>query len=178
MLIFIIGLPGTGKTTIAKWISEKEHIQHISTEALRADYLGVCKETKDCDFSDEQQLIVYSLMVERARSIINREGAVIVEGVYRSKEQRKAIYNLFSEYNMIKHYFCITCDEQENKRRVVCRKNEGTASPAGIIGFEKIKGEFVFPDSNEPFIMVDNTFCLSETKKVIEKYISEGQKLI
>lgn len=173
MLIFIIGLPGTGKTSVAKWVSKKYHIEYLSTEELRAEYLGVSEEKKDCDFSEEQQEIIYSLMVERAKKIIIRDGAVIVEGVYRSKEQRNSIYRLFSIYDINKYYFLITCEEQENRRRVTCRKKTGTVSPAGLCGYEKIKSEFVFPDANEPFVIVDNTLGFSETIKSIRQYLSK-----
>ena len=174
MLVLIIGLPGTGKTTIAKWLSQNYHIKYLSTEELRAEYLGLHEEKNDCDFTQEQQTIIYELMVEKAREIIDTEGAVIVEGVYRSKEQRNTIYQLFSNYMVKKYYFWITCNEEVNRYRVIRRKDEGTISPSGIVGFERVKSEFVSPDLEEPFVTIDNTFQITEAEKLIKRHIASN----
>ena len=71
MNIFITGTPGTGKSTVAKILSEKINTRMISINTLKEIYSGVDKER-------ESKIVDIKKLVEKIEDMI--EGDVIIEG--------------------------------------------------------------------------------------------------
>ncbi|MBD5584061.1 MAG: AAA family ATPase [Clostridia bacterium] len=148
LLIFIIGLPCSGKSTVASKIAEKYGFIPFSTEAVRAEFLAGERDKKeDCDFTPEQHKLVYGEIIKRARRILDSGRSVIIDGVYRSEAQRGEVFSLLDEYKGETPALCywLTCAETETVRRLIKRKTEGTIAPAGIEGYKKISKEFAEP---------------------------------
>ena len=157
-IFFIIGLPCSGKSSIAEYLCERYDCVHLSTEQIRANILGINHEDVDCDFTVQQQGEVYDKINEEFDCLLKNAKSVIVDGVYRSIRRRNEIFEIASRYVSLKNVFayCITCDEGVAKQRLVDRKKKGTVAPAGVKGYQKIKSEFEQVDSNM-FVEIDNT---------------------
>lgn len=163
-VILIIGLPGSGKTTIAKRLSRKYNIQHLSTELLRAEYLNIDREESDCDFTEEQQKHIYSELANKAVKILKTNDCLIIDGVFRSQIQRTQLYETLSEIEDINYLkFWIQCEESIEVARLIERKNSNTICPAGVETFKKIKIVFEPPTVNENFIPIDNSDSLDSS---------------
>jgi len=145
LIIHIIGLPGTGKSTIAKKISNQTGFPIISTEEVRADIYSEDKVEADKDFSKKELKITYEEVLKIAKENLELNKSIIVEGVYRNRKQRKAIINLAKEYSYGIIGFYITAEEKEILKRLEKRKKKGTRSPAGVEAYFKIKKEFAKP---------------------------------
>lgn len=108
----VIGLPGSGKTTVSQYLSSKYDARHISADRIRAKCLGISREEKDCDFPEDQREYVYSKMAYEAVDILKRHDRVIIDAVYRTFEQRNMLYSYLSS---ITHLYLlriwIKCDE-------------------------------------------------------------------
>lgn len=177
-IIFIIGLPGSGKTTISSMLSKKYSISALSTESVRALFLGVDSVTEDCDFTKEELEIVYDAIIKNTKTILESRDAIIIDGVYREKKQRESIYKLVendSSYMIFK--FFIKAEEKVILERLKKRKANGSVAPAGIKTFLKIKKEYQYPVESEGFISIDNTFNVCSAFDEICKII-EGNCLI
>lgn len=157
-LIFIIGLPCSGKSTVARTIAKHYGFIHIATEDVRAEYLSKKSvNNEDCDFTPEQHVKVYGEVEYRARKHIAAGDSVIVDGVYRNNQQRASIIKIVNDFkeNVQPLYIWLTCEEGEAFRRLIERKKHGTNAPAGVNGYKKIKSEFLEPDNN--FVRYDTT---------------------
>ena len=166
-LIFIIGLPCSGKTSIAKAIKEKYSCVLFSTEQVRADIIGISKESRDCDFTPEQSSLVYSKILSEADSALANGASVVIDGVYRNREQRGGVFALAEKHSTaVKLYYHVTCEEKTAFDRLEKRKQSGTVAPAGVDGYKKIKLEFEHPDPTV-FKTVDNTHSFTDSINTI-----------
>lgn len=168
-LIFIVGLPCSGKTTVAKEIASRYGFVHYATESVRAEYLAEKMDTsEDCDFTPEQHAYVYGEIAKRTVSAIAEGRSVIVEGVYRNESQRAPIAEIADGYgNDLKSFFYyFSCDTEETVRRLILRKQSGTNAPAGVKGYEKIKREFIAPPSSR-YTCYDTTMGTQSVAKEI-----------
>ncbi len=171
-VILIIGLPGCGKSTISKKLSEKLGCHHLSTEYIRATLLGVNRVQADCDFTKEEQDKVYCEIAVEANKILKNNDIVLVEGVFRSRSQRSLLLNnLPVNTQVIK--FLIYADEQIVIKRLIERKKQGTIAPAGVEGYKQIKKQFSPPTTDENYFPIDNTFDLDKSIAIILKYIKK-----
>ena len=169
-LIFIVGLPCSGKTTVAQEIVSRYGFVHFATESVRAEYLAENLDmTEDCDFTPEQHAYVYGEIEKRVKCAIADGKSVIVEGVYRNESQRAPIIEISDGYggNVKSLFYYLTCDSDEAERRLILRKQNGTKAPAGVNGYRKIKREFVAPPQSR-YTRYDTT---NGTKSVVKEII-------
>lgn len=171
-LIFIVGLPCSGKTSIAQKLSKKYQIVHLSTEQIRANILKVEKVEDDCDFTPEQQIKVYEMIYSEVKENLAKGKSIIVEGVFRSLEQRKKVIDTSLMYLNKNQIYCynIICDESVAVKRLIERKNKGTVAPAGVNTYFSIKNQYAIID-NTVFKTIDNTENLENSYLEIVKDI-------
>jgi hypothetical protein len=84
MIIQIIGLPGSGKTTVAKVLADKINAIHINADEVRADL------NTDLGFSPEDRIEQARRMGAIARLLDNKGHIVVVDFVCPTKETREA----------------------------------------------------------------------------------------
>lgn len=84
MIIQIIGLPGSGKTTLAKELSERINAIHINADEVRADL------NSDLGFSPEDRVEQARRMGALARLIAKQGHHVVVDFVCPTEETRAA----------------------------------------------------------------------------------------
>ena len=174
-LIFIIGLPCSGKTSIAKQLAQRFNLLHLSTEQIRANILNVEKVEEDCDFTIEQQISVYETIFNQVKENLSKGKSIIVEGVFRSLEQRKAVIDTSLMYLDKDKIYCynIICDESVAVKRLIERKNKGTVAPAGVNTYFKIKNQYEKVDT-VIFKTIDNTENLENSYLEIVKDIERN----
>lgn len=84
MIIQIIGLPGSGKTTLAKALMEHIDAIHLNADEVRADL------NKDLGFTPEDRIEQARRMGALARLLHSQGRTVIVDFICPTKETRKA----------------------------------------------------------------------------------------
>ena len=154
-LVFVIGLPGCGKTTIARRFAKFLGYPLITTEVVRVHLLSIEKEQADTDFSPDELRQTYNVMNLVAESLLAGGGGVVVDGVFRTREQRQCIFDIAEKFGASMLCLEVTCEEDVLIERIRARKAAGTASPAGEETYYKIAAEF--EPTDERFIRVDNT---------------------
>lgn len=175
-IILIFGMPGTGKTTLAKLLSCETGYRFLSSEMIRSKMLNVNKVSEDCDFTIEEQDMVYEKMLLDAKRILLKCDGVILEGVFRSKKQRRIIYNLKQKIIDVKFYtFYIICDRKVAIERVRKRKEGVTISPAGVKTYNAIERIFESPNKNEKVMIINNTDNIKYSFENIKKALNYSE---
>ena len=87
-LFLIIGLPGTGKSTLANYLSQKMNASILSTELFRSFLFNKKGTNKDIDFSKTELEIVYNSISYIVAQLSHINNNLIVEGVFRNNSQR------------------------------------------------------------------------------------------
>ena len=84
MIIQIIGLPGSGKTTLAKELASRINAIHLNADEVRSDL------NKDLGFTKEDRLEQARRMGALSRLLANQSYNVVVDFVNPTEETRKA----------------------------------------------------------------------------------------
>ena len=110
-LIMLIGIPGSGKTTYSKELSERYSAKVISSDKVRQLYVGI----------DEKEVFptVYKLCVEELKSGKN----VILDATHITPKVRKRTFDAFDAYGIAYDKVAIFVDTpvEECIRRVEIR---------------------------------------------------------
>ena len=160
MLIMVCGLPGTGKTTLAKAVAERIGAVHISSDTVRMKML------KERTYSEEEKERVYDFMLEEAEKELRKGKKVVLDATfYRKKLREKARETAGSGF------FIVECVTHENllKERIFSRKE--SESEADFEVYKKVKTEF--EPVEEEHLAVDTSMALERQVELVEKYISE-----
>jgi predicted kinase len=176
-LIMLIGLPGSGKTTLAQKIVERYGCDFFSSEMVGAQIDRYQSVKEDRDFSEAKQEEIYEKLAVDVFSSLQTHNAV-VEGVFRSENQRgmiDAVYRRMKEIREDLTYlkFWITCDTQVAIERINRRKQQGTISPAGVNTFWTVNEEYEIPTEDEGFVIVDNSASIEAAFESISSCIDE-----
>jgi len=127
VLIIIYGNLGTGKSTLAKILSEKKGYKLIRFDEVMLLFKDKVYRTQDNDFllKKEDVLKVYETMHKLAKETLKQGKNVILESLYlknQREDAKKIAKETKNEYVIIE----VGCDEKEIKKRLAKRKKRST----------------------------------------------------
>src|SRR3972149_3268771 len=93
MLILVVGLPGTGKTTIAKYLAKKTDAVLLRADVIRKELI------KKPTYSKEETEMIFSEMFARAKSILSKKMNVVLDVVFGRETERKKAEILAKQLN-------------------------------------------------------------------------------
>ena len=82
MLIIVIGLPGTGKTTFSKALAQHINAHHLNTDLIR-DAVGMRGQ-----YDENAKKRIYDLMLLQSIHLIRQRKTVIVDGTFYREKMR------------------------------------------------------------------------------------------
>ncbi|HOT84499.1 MAG TPA: AAA family ATPase [Methanofastidiosum sp.] len=147
MIIVITGLPGTGKTTIAKALAKEIDAIVFSTDKIRKMIFEIPV------YNEEDKRMVYNELFFQAEKYLKMGKNVILDGTFYTKALRnraKEVGALFSQ----KVYF-VYCKTPEDilKKRIDSRKDKFSDADYNVyLGMKKI-----FEDFEEEIIEIDTS---------------------
>lgn len=152
----ICGLPGSGKSTAARVLREALGWPLITTELVRLElYPELAPSQADDDFTPEELKATYAALSARTSKLLARYSRVIVDGVFRTLEQRNALTAVARSGGTEVTWILLTCDPAIARHRLITRNQFAASGPAGPKAYQKISGEFdPLPD---PAIRIDTT---------------------
>ncbi|MDG6917444.1 MAG: ATP-binding protein [Nitrososphaerota archaeon] len=110
-LVIICGVPGSGKTTLARLVAARSgRAVHLQTDAVRGAIANP-------DYSAKESEFVYSACLAVAREALDAGYDVVLDGTFRTEARRgSAVAALEGRYNSIT-FVRTVCDQQTALRR-------------------------------------------------------------
>lgn len=105
MLVLIAGLPGTGKTTIARAFAEGSGATHLNSDALRRE-LGLMGH-----YSPEDKQKVYDALLENARDALLNGETVVVDSTFYNETVRNAFRKLAQDCQVLLRWVELRANE-------------------------------------------------------------------
>lgn len=116
-MIIVCGLPGTGKTTVAKKIALK-----IGGILLRTDVIR--KELKEENYSQKARQGVYDEMFRRARQLLKESQNVVLDATFYSRKWRKIAKNIAKSLKVDFKIIEVVCPQELVRKRMQKRKGD------------------------------------------------------
>lgn len=174
-LVWVVcGLPGTGKSTIAKALAEIFDIKLIRSDVVRKELFGlqphdtVPAGVKNKLYSSEATAMTYQSMLDLAGKKLDHKAGVILDATYSLCGNRTDVVERVKTGGGQLVFIECKADEAIIMERLLARKSRPSVSDAGPRHFDMLKERFdAFGsmDMNgdiEP-IVVDTSFPLDQT---------------
>lgn len=158
ILIAIFGLPGTGKTTLAKLLSQHLGIDHFNTDTIRN------MMDKRGQYDERDKGPVYDEMLHLTRSEIKKGKDIIVDGTFYKRKLRTQLIALAQEHGAV-HKWIEVCAKEETVKKRVSKKRR--YSEADHDAYQKVKAGFEPMEEEYLQLFSDR----GETREMLEKAI-------
>lgn len=96
MIVLVGGLPGTGKSTVARHLAERASLTLLRSDVVRKELAGVSAITAlaESHYSSAWDDRIYAEMQARAERILWQGGRVVVDATFRSEPRRRQFHEL------------------------------------------------------------------------------------
>ena len=178
-VIVVSGGVATGKSAIAKKLSELLFIPHIQSDVTRKELAGIpideypTKATREWLYSDEMTQKTYAAMIKKGIVLLERFNAVILDSRWSTPGQKELLTTNFPDGNIFQ--VRTTADLELRKDRLKARESEKTISDARLVVFEQLlkDEEGLFEEEDKGMILIDTShpldYCVEEIFKLLGK---------
>ena len=165
MLIIVCGLPGTGKTFVAKAISEKLDAALLRTDVIRKDVAGKPAHSK------EERDSIYKIMFLMAEKRLKIGANCVLDATFNKKDLRAQIREIAQKNNTGFVIVECVCSENIVKERMDARTGDESDADFNVYleekrSFEPIEGDHIIVDTakdiNENMEMILKEFRKNE----------------
>lgn len=112
LLVVVLGLPGTGKTTFARTLASQIGAVHLNTDMLRTE-LGLRGQ-----YDADTKARIYEELLQRSQAELARGHAVILDGTFYLQTFRDRIAGLAQKTGAAISWIEICAEPETVKRRV------------------------------------------------------------
>jgi hypothetical protein len=165
MLIIVCGLPGTGKSTLARELAKCFSAVHLSSDLVRKEMMA--RPT----YRPEEKAKVYDELVERVASLLAGGKSVIADATFYRRSLRGRLVEAAAKAGTTAHFVLCTLDEADVMDRMAAEEERG-GSDADFSVYLRIKEEF------EPLkakhATVDCSLPMEEQVMIVERFVAEA----
>ncbi|NIP40242.1 MAG: AAA family ATPase [Candidatus Aenigmarchaeota archaeon] len=149
MLYIVCGLPGTGKTTLAKRIADETKSFLLNTDIIRR------KVIYDPEYTEREKSLIYNLLFEMAEKFLLTGKNVILDGTFYKEELRDRAKEIAKKTRNKFRIIEIVCSEEIIRKVMEKREKKESESDADFEVYRKIKKEF--EPIQEKHLVLDTT---------------------
>ena len=142
MLYIICGLPGTGKSFVAKIVQRETDAILLQTDKIRKELV------QKPDYSEDEKRKTYGEMFLQARALLNENKDVILDAVFYAKDLRTSAKSLSEDYIILE----TVCSEENVKKRL---SKDRKLSDADFLIYQKMKESFEPLEESQTVINTD-----------------------
>lgn len=163
MLTLITGLPGSGKTTLAKAWATRSGALHLNSDVLRRemDLMG--------HYRQEDKKKVYAALQERTRAALLEGRDVVVDSTFYREALREPFRRLAAECNAAMYWVEIRAQERSIRERLQKPRPDSEAD-FGI--YEKIRDEYE-PIREPHLVLWSDQASLDDMMAAIQAYLKK-----
>ena len=151
-LVVVCGLPGTGKTTVAREIADRLDARLLRTDVVRKDLFD------DPEYTNAETESVYAELLDRATAALADE-SVVLDATFRTESFRTGAHEAAQSVDATFRLVSVECTDEVVRERIHARS--GDASDADVAVYEQ------FRETYEPVrdadLVVDNSGTLAAT---------------
>lgn len=166
MLIIVCGLPGTGKSTLARELAARFSAVHVSSDIIRKEMAA------RPSYRPEEKAKVYDELVERISSLLAEGKSVVADATFYRRSLRGKLVEEAAKAGAEAHFVLCTLDEAEIRRRLIAPPEERGQSDADFSVYLRVKASF------EPLrakhLTLDCSLPLEKQVERVEGFIREG----
>ena len=159
-LVVVCGLPGVGKTTVARTITERTDGALFRTDVVRKELFP------EPEYTDDETNVVYETLFQRAHDTVESGTTAVLDGTFTDRTRRNQALAVAEELDVGWTVVNVECAEDIVERRIRQRENDESDADFEIY--------LMYRDAFDPFevdhVTVDNSDGLTETIGQIERY--------
>jgi len=168
LVIVLAGLPGTGKSTLARKLARKYRLEHISTDSVRKRiFRDVRRNTFGRgSYSNRQRMIVYDTIYYVLYTLLKNGVGCVLDGTFYQERLRSKVGRICARFDAKFVLVIVDCpDSIINKRfKERDKRTRRTLSDADLQIYEKFKK--LFETTSLPHIEVN---MASEHNEILER---------
>ncbi|MEO0085764.1 MAG: AAA family ATPase [candidate division WOR-3 bacterium] len=171
-MVVMMGLPGTGKTHLARRLAERIDAFHLSSDSVRKQLLGMSVGQKRPQafgagiYASDISRRTYAEMFRRAEAFLRSGQSVILDATFLHEDSRGAARDAAERLGVPALFVMTDCAERTVKQRLRRRASKYGFSDAGVEVYERMKSRFKAPRPGRGLVRVDTRQPL---RRIIEK---------
>jgi uncharacterized protein len=173
-LVLVVGLTGTGKSTVAQELARRWSLSYISSDITRKTLARIAPEERRYEsfgegiYSSEFSRRTYDAMFRQAEQCLQDGGSVVMDGTFRSANERSRAIETPRREGIDTWIVECSLPEEEVRHRLERRAREGTsASDARWELFHRLQQEWepVAEVPDKQYLRLDTSRPLPETMR-------------
>ena len=166
MLILITGLPGSGKTTIARAYAARYEVVHLNSDLLRREvgFMG--------HYSPEDKERVYNTLLERTRKTLLEGRDVVVDSTFFKESIREPFQRVAAECGARLYWVEVRAPERVIRERLQMPRPDSEAD-FGV--YEKIRDAYE-PLHKPHLVLWSDEVSVPEMAVSIHEYVTADRE--
>lgn len=168
-LFLMMGMPGSGKSFVAEWLSPKLHAVHLRSDDMRLAMFGEPRLELHRNPAYRKQL--YGAMDYAARQPLAAGHSVIYDANLNWRRSRARLRRMAEQYNATAVIIFLEMDTETAHQRVIERANHGGHPNFELSYVERMANNIEPPTADEPTITLDGKATDSEQQASFTKQL-------
>ena len=174
-LVVMMGLPGVGKTYVARRLAERIDAFHLLSDSIRKQLLGIPVSQRRFEgvgkgiYKGNIGKKTYDEMMRRAQVFLSAGYSVIMDATFLHDDSRNRARAAAAKVGARALFVFADCPERIVKSRLRRRAIEHSFSDANIDVYRAMKSRFKPPRASREIIRIDTSQPLSKSLAKIER---------
>jgi predicted kinase len=160
-LTIVCGLPGAGKTVVARLVSKSREADLLRSDVLRKELLARPA------YADEEKQAVYDEMFARARRALLDGRNVVLDAAFNKRINREKAEALAAALNVGLKIILVTSSEETIRDRLLHREGDESDADWRIYQFLKER----FEPIDEPHVVIANDGDLASLERDVRRLL-------